>query len=267
MSVENLDSFIEPGSTFSILPKIEIKGDGYEASAIPIIDAGQIKRIIMLNKGFGYNSATATVVDPEFDFNPDNPNTSDERAIIRPILAPGDGHGMNIARELYCNSAMLYAGITEADNIEGIIPLVNSYARIGVVKNPEFKVSPSPITFDNRIYVEFDSQNFFQENDRAIQTDELTSDITFEGIVHETANNAVYIAEYVGAYQNRESTDASFDPDLPLRNELNQTYVINNSVISDYVQRTGEVIYIASFTTPVFRDDESQERYKVILQF
>lgn len=267
MTVQDLDTFIEPGSTFSILPKIEIKGDGYDASAIPIIEAGQIKRIVMLNKGFDYNSAIATVIDPEFDFNPDNPNTFDERAIVRPILAPGEGHGMNIARELYCNSVMLYAEITEADNIEGIIPSVNSYARIGVVKNPEFKVSPSPVTFDNRIYVEFDSQNFFQENDRAIQTDELTSDITFEGIVHETANNAVYIAEYVGAYQNRESTDVSFDPDLPLRNELNQTYVINNSVISDYVQRTGEVIYIASFTSPVFRDDETQERYKVILQF
>lgn len=267
MSVRNLDSFVVPGSTFSILPKIEIKGDGDEASAIPVIEDGQIKRIVMLNNGFGYNSATAKVVDPEFDFNPDNPNSPDERAIVRPILSPGEGHGTNIAKELYCNSVMLYAGITEADNIQGIIPVVNTYARIGVVKNPQFKVSPSPTVFDNRIYVEFDSQNFFQENDRVIQTDELTSDITFEGIVHETANNAVYIAEYVGAYQNRENTDVSFDPDLELRNELNQTYVINNSVISDYVQRTGEVIYIASFTSPVLRDNQTQERYKVILQF
>jgi len=267
MTVENLDSFIEPGSTYRILPKIEINGDGYDASAIPIIDAGQIKKIIMLNKGYGYNSATARVIDPEFDFNPGNLNTSDERAIIRPILAPGEGHAMNISRELYCNSALLYAGITEADNIAGVIPSVNTYARIGVVKNPEFKISPSPITFDNRIYAEFETQNFFQENDRAIQTDELTSDITFEAIVHETANNAVYLAEYMGAYKNRENTDVSFDPDLPLRNELNQIYVINNSIISNYVQRTGEVIYIASFTAPVFRDDESREQYKVILQF
>jgi hypothetical protein len=267
MTVKDLDDFIQPGSSYSILPKIEILGDGYEASAIPIIAAGQIKRVIMLNKGYGYNSATASIIDPEFDFNPDNLNTSDERAIVRPILAPGVGHGMNIARELYCNSALLYAGITEADNIEGIIPTVNTYARVGVVKNPEFNTYPSPVTFDNRIYAEFETQSFFQENDRAIQTDELTSNITFEGIVHEAANNAVYLAEYVGAYQNRENTSVSFDPNLPLRNELNQTYVINNSVISDYVQRTGEVIYIASFTTPVFRGDESKEQYKVILQF
>jgi hypothetical protein len=267
MTVKNLDSFIEPGSAYNILPKIEIKGDGYEASAIPLIDSGQIKRAIMLNKGYGYNSAIANVVDPAFDFNPDNPNTSDERAIIRPILAPGEGHAMSIARELYCNSAMLYAGVTEADNIEGIIPSVNTYARVGIVKNPEFKVSPSPVTFDNRIYVEFETQNFFQENDKAVQTNELTQDVTFEAIVHETANNAVYLAEYVGPYLNRANTDISFDSSLPLRNELNQTYVINNSIISNYVQRTGEVIYIASFTSPVFRDDESQEQYKVILQF
>jgi hypothetical protein len=267
MTVKNLDGFIEPGCRYSILPRIDIKGDGEGASAIPVIQDGQINRVIMLNKGFGYNTAITTLIDPEFDFNPDIQNSFDERATIRPILAQGQGHGMDIAKELYCNAAMLYSKITQADNISGIIPADNTYSRIGIVKNPEFNVLPSPDSFDNRIYVEFETQNFFLVGDVALQTEELTSEISFEAIVHEVSNNAVYLAEYVGPYQNRESTDVSFDPDLPLRNIQNQTYIINNFTISDYVQRTGEVIYVASFTTPVFRTEDSQEQFKVILQF
>jgi hypothetical protein len=269
MKVKNLDSFIQPGSTYTILPKIEIQGDGYGAEAIPLIISGQIRRVIMLNKGYGYNSAIAKVIDPEFGFNPNNQNTSDERAIIRPILAPNEGHGENILKELHCNSILLYAGITESDNIQGIIPKTGTYCRIGVVKNPMFWVNQTPETFDNRIRVEFETDNFLQENERVFQIDESTSKITFEAVVHESANNTVYLAEYVGPYQNigDPPIDISFDENLPLRNETNQNYVINNSTKSDYVQRTGEVIYIASFTSPIFRDNQSREQFKVILQF
>lgn len=268
--VKNLDSFITAGSTYTILPKIVIQGDGQDASAIPIIANRQIKRIIMINKGHGYNSAIAYVKDPEFGFNPNNSNTSDKRAIIRPILAPGDGHGTDIAKELHCNSVLLYTRITEADNLFGVIPTVNTYARIGIVKNPRFKINPPPSTFDNRIYVDFETQSFFAENERVFQVDETTSEVIFEAKVHETANNAVYLAEYVGPYQNigpDPTSDVSFNPNLPLRSESNQTYIINTSITSDYIQRTGEVIYIASYVSPIFRTKQSQEQFKILLQF
>jgi hypothetical protein len=71
----------------------------------------------------------------------------------------------------------------------------------------------------------------------------------------------------MGPYQNVANTDVSFDPDLPLRDAQNITYVINNHNLSNYVQRTGEVMYIASFTTPITRSSSNNEQYKLILQF
>lgn len=274
ISVDNLDDFITPGSKYKILPKVKIVGDGIGAVGIPIIESNSIKQIIMIEAGTGYNTATASIVDPSY-FSPGSTLTSDERANIRPILSPGIGHGMDVAGELQSEAVLFTTRITPADILAETIPAGNTYSRIGLVKNPEFKsVEPvdAPDSFDNRIYVELETENFFEYNSRVFQQSPTTSEITFEAIVHEIGQNGIYLAEYVGQYRNVDPTDVSFDPNLPLRNEQNQINNINTSIeqnprLSNYVQRTGEVLYLASFAEPITRTITATEQYKIVLQF
>jgi hypothetical protein len=256
------------GSNVTFYPRVEILGNGSGAKAIPVIVANQIKSIIVIDGGSGYTEAVTRIVDPQFDFTPDNVNTGDERAIVRAILSTG-GHGQNIKKELLSNSVLLYAKVTEGDNIGNLVPTTNTYCRIGLVKNPEFKevANTAPDVFDNRIQIELNGTNTFLENDIATQLDPLTNEVTFTGIVHESSGANIYLSEYVGPYQNVANTDVSFDPDIPIRDIQNVTYDINNHTLSNYVQRTGEVMYIASFITPVTRSSSNNEQYKLILQF
>ena len=57
-------------ANIKIFPRVKISGDGDGAVAVPEIDNGCINKIILLNKGTGYNNAIAEVVDPLIDFNP-----------------------------------------------------------------------------------------------------------------------------------------------------------------------------------------------------
>ena len=63
-----------------------------------------------------YNSITATVIDPLFDFEPDEVNSVDVRATLRPILSPEGYHGFNLIDEMHCRRILLYSYITETDN-------------------------------------------------------------------------------------------------------------------------------------------------------
>lgn len=266
---EPYEDVVTYGSNVTFYPRIEIKGDGTGAEALPVISAGQIKAVLMVNGGSGYTQASVRVVDPEYNFAPNNPNTGDERAIIRAILS-SEGHGQNIRKELFSNSILLYSRITESENIGKLLPTTSTYARIGLVKNPTFKEesNTAPEVFDNRIEVELlGSSNTFLANDIAQQVDPLSNEITFSSLVHESSGMTVYLAEYMGPYQNVANTDVSFNPNLPLRDSQNINYVINNHKLSNYVQRTGEVMYIASFATPITRSASTNEQYKLVLQF
>jgi hypothetical protein len=265
---EDTAGVVTYGSNVSIYPRIEVLGDGLGLNAIPVIQNSQIKSILIINGGSGYTQVTARVVDPEFNFSPDNINTGDARAIIRPILS--ESHGQNIKKELLCNSVILYSRVTEADNIGKLLPTSNTYSRIGVVKNPQFKeeANTSPDIFDNRISVELNGEsNEFLVGGSAVQLDSLTDKTVFSSTIHEIDGNEIFLSEYMGPYQNVANTDVSFDPDLPIRDIQNNTYVINNYTLSNYVQRSGEVIYVASFTTPIPRLADRTEQYKIILQF
>ena len=266
IKVENIDGFITGGAKYKILPKINITGDGVGAVGIPIIESNSIKQIVIIEPGSGYNTAFAEVVDPSY-FSPNNILTSDERAIIRPILSFGDGHGMDVVRELQADAVLFTTRVTPADILAETIPATNTYCRIGLVKNPVFASNTAPDSFDNRIYVELETENFFGYNSRVLQRSAITNEITFEAIVHEIGPDGIYLTEYVGPYPNVEPTNISFDPNLPLRNEQNQINNINTSMPSNYVQRTGEVFYIASFAEPISRTITATEQYKIVLQF
>lgn len=268
-TLKNKDALVVEAATFSIVPRIDIKGNGFNAVAVPIISNGRITKVNILNPGYGYSNAIATVVDPEFGFTPGSSNTQDERAIIRPVLSPGSGHAMDIATELNSTAAVLSVGLTRVDNESKAIPTTRSYCRVGLVKNPQFTEYPPPQIFDNRIEVSVTTQNFLLEGERVIQIDPLTNDVLFESVVHESSGNTVYLTEFMGPYEDLANTSVSFDGSIGsvIIGENDQPYVINSSTIPSYVQRSGEVVYMISYTDPIERTPAGREQFKVLLQF
>jgi len=285
------DGVLTETASYTLLPRIDIRGDGSGAIAIPnVSSAGTIESVTVLNKGSGYTNATATVPDP-FAFDPVSFGSLNERAILRQVLSPTGGHGTDLVDELSCRHALVYVDITDFDN--SIISSTNKFASIGIVKNPEFKTI-EPVIFDNRIELALDSHSLSaDEIVTQIETADTTSDfyneVRFRGKVHEVSNNFIYLCEYMGSfpndvdtYANTDFSDISLKVNLPLLSPQNEVLVINidnnpaypaeygvnypGFNLSPYVQRSGEVYYMSSFA-PITRTEESSEQFKILLEF
>ena len=267
-------------ANFQILPRIIVEGDGAGAIAIPNVVDSRITKVTVLNEGTNYTNATARVVDPAYDFNPEDTTTTDIRALIRPRLSPAGGHAFNLIDEFSCKHFSLYAYITAEDNTK--IGDVNTYGGVGIVRSPSFDTGFTDTVVDNRIAVITNDFDKVSANGTIIQVDS-NNETVFSGTVHEidTSANTVYIAEYLGPYTNNANTgtalhtnninDVPLDLTLPFRNETGQTININtpvgdNVILSKYMQRTGEVYFMENFF-PLARTDLSREEFKFVLEF
>lgn len=261
---------VTSNAALTILPRVEILGDGTGATAIPIINNdGRITDIQLLTSGNGYNIVTARVVDPLYDFTPDDQTSTDVRSQIRPILAPKDGHGFNLLDELKCKHFLLYGYVTGANNEE--IGASNTYSNVGIVREPTFTVA-SPDIFDNRIRVTSAATNLVTVNSVITQVN-ANNEVTFKGIVHEVdlLNEQFYIAEYAGPYSNQPGQDNSLDLTKGFLNETGQIVEINSPIVDNvllpvYTQRTGKVYYMENFF-PLSRNDLSREEFKIVFEF
>ena len=263
------------GSTFTIVPTCVIKGDGTGAKALPNVINGNISSLLILEQGSGYTNVTASIVDPTFDFDPEDPISIDVRAKLRPVLSPKGGHGWNMIDEMHCRHILLYGYITEANNNK--IGATNTYSHLGIVKNPEFvsasaNTANTPLVFDNRIEIITD-QFAFATVDATLTQLNTDNQVIFTGKVHEVddTSNTVYLSSYMGPYQNGANNDTSLDYTLQLVNAQGQRITINspqanNAVESDYVQRSGEVYFMEDFV-PLARTRTSREEYKLVLEF
>lgn len=257
-------------ATWEILPKIRIEGDGTGAQAVPVINEdNRIQSAVLLNRGQGYNNVVARVVDPLYDFNPADPTRTDERASLRTILSPKDGHGFDLIDEFKCRHFGIYAYITAEDNL--LIGANNTYSTIGVVKDPVF-TGDSPDIFDNRIQVTTDDYDKVVVGGTITQLDDNNA-VIFSGLVHEVdaSSNTFWIAEYMGPYVNESGQSNSFDTTKVLRNESNQiirinTPILDNVVFPPYQQRSGRVYFFEDFF-PLPRTELSREEFKFVMEF
>jgi hypothetical protein len=261
----NKDEYVLAGLDFQIFPRIEITGDGTGAVAVPSINQfGVIEKVTMHNKGSGYTTAAARVVNPLFGFDPVNTSTVDVEAVLRPILSPEGGHATNFKYELGSKQVLVYLTLTDTDNLS--IPSSNKYGKVGIVKNPTFITNTSPEIFDNRIELQLSSSLLTTDE---IVTQSLGATVTFSGQVHEASGNTAYICNYHGPYQNYDNDgyfDLPLDPTKLIVSSQNQFISINNVVRPPYVQKTGDVYYMTSFAT-ITRTPTSNEEYKIVLEF
>lgn len=261
------DDILIPETTCKILPTIKIYGDGEGAKAIPVIENNRIVRTILTSNGSGYTNITAEVVDP-FGFDPNALNSTDERALLRPIVTHWGNmndrdHGLNLIDELYCNRILLYTKFNLVDN--SVIPTTNSFAKMGIVQNPQFSSNTTPITFDNRLKININSTENLFVGEELTQVQD--GSVVFTGYIHELDDSGnIYLAHYMGPYSKYANTDVSIIPDMPLFSSESRILNINTIDRSNYIQKTGIVYYVNEFD-PIERTEDSGEEFKILLEF
>jgi len=270
-----LSDGVNNGAAFEIVPRIDIVGNGSGAKAIPVVDDdSRITSVLVLEKGSGYHTVQASVVDPGFDFNPDDPNSIDLRATIRPIMSPKGGHNTDRIEELACRHILLYGYITENDNNR--IGATNTYSHLGIVKAPEWQEANTalhnPDVFDNRIAIVTDDYASVTVDSVLIQTDS-NNNTTFSAKVHQIdpSANTIYLYNYNTIYTSTANNDVALDYSSNLITDSNvqiriNTPVANNVIESPYTQRSGLVYFMEDFA-PLERTQNSREEYKLLLEF
>jgi hypothetical protein len=138
---------ITPDATtrYEISPEVKIVGDGNEtiqAFARAVVNANasnSVHRVEILNPGENYSFATAEVLKG-------SPAAADGSsvgilvepvdAILKPIIPPPGGHGFNVNSELGAKAICINS--TFAGRADGTLPILNSFAQYGIIKNPVF---------------------------------------------------------------------------------------------------------------------------------
>jgi len=261
-------------ASFQLVPRIQIDGNGSGAEAYPIVEDGIITSVLVTNKGSGYHTVTAKVVDPLYNFDPEDSAETDIRATIRPVLSPKGGHNTDRLEELKCRHILLYGYITEDDNNK--IGSTNSYSHLGIVKEPEWESANTdthnPKIFDNRIKIVTDDYGSVSVNEVLTQVND-DNDTCFAGRVHEidASANTIYLYDYNRVHAAQDDNDIALDYTLDFQNESGVTIEINSPVAnnvteSPLTQRSGLVYFMEDFT-PLDRTNQSREEYKLLLEF
>lgn len=119
-------------SSFSILPKIEITGDGQGAIALAEIDpsANSISDIRVINRGSGYSFASATISGNSGIIDANGSPIFSSEASLRPIIAPPNGHGSDPVEELYGSNIGVSIKFTESEVLDDV-----SFSKFAMVRN------------------------------------------------------------------------------------------------------------------------------------
>ena len=115
-------------------------GDGAEAS-IAISSEGKVVDISITNRGSGYSYGTLDISNVTH-----TGIGTTTLANFDVIISPKGGHGANIYRELGANRVLLYSRFENLQFQNPDVISSNSFARLGVVKNPE-TFSGTGVTF------------------------------------------------------------------------------------------------------------------------
>lgn len=267
---------VAKNGTAAVYPRIEVTGDGTGATAIPVINNnGTITKIRMINAGSDYTRASAEIIDPLYDFDPESEASIEVRATLRPILSPRGGHGSNPVDEFKCKHILLYGYVTEADN--NAIGATGSYSQLGIIKDPDFDAVLYPTTgpniFDNRLAIVTNDIAKAVSAGTVLQQIDVNNEVIFSATVHELdyTANTIYLDGYMGPYANQPGSDIALSELYPLTTPTGQTININTPVAdniteSAYKQRTGEVYFMEDLF-PLTRNNSSREEYKLVLEF
>jgi hypothetical protein len=129
---DSFETLPDTTSSFDILPKINVIGDGDGVIALPVIDttANSVVDIEIINRGAGYSFADTNVTGNTGIIDANGSPVIANTAILRPIIAPAGGHGANAIRELYGTNIGVSTTFSNTEVLSNV-----SYSKIGIIRD------------------------------------------------------------------------------------------------------------------------------------
>jgi hypothetical protein len=186
---------------YDITPAVVIEGNGQGAKARSVINtaANSIHRVEMIERGNNYTWATAVITGNTGIINvTSNTSIAANNAIVRPVVSPQGGHGANNYTELYAKD--IGVSVTFANTETGVLPTLNDFRTVGIVKNPllasvTVDISTGNGTFsDGMLVTQTDTGATGEVSDVTISSVTLTN---VKGVlevgkrIYETANTSI----------------------------------------------------------------------------
>lgn len=230
-------------------PVISISGDGEGAIAQAVMNGTSIEKIKILSPGKNYTYANITITS-------EGQPTS--VAILRPIIAPGKGHGSNIVKELYATRVMISTDLEYDEN--GKLPVTNDFRIISVINNPIFNIkedqddeSLAERAFSQltKLTLNAGASSIFAEDN--IITG-MSSGATAR-VVSVDENNVMSVINVKGQFKEQESIQSG-----------DFQSIIEKIELPDLVRDSGDFVYI-DYRRPISRAEDQKEKIRIILQF
>ena len=229
-------------------PTVEITGDGTGASAVAVINDlnNTIDKILIVDSGSGYTSATVTITDA-------TGVGGEAEAVISPI----GGHGHDARAELGATYAMIRVPL-EGDE-SGLFPTNISYRRAGVLSRPESTDVGVAVYAAGAV-------GLYQVGETLTG---LGSGAT--GVIRyiDQFRNMIYLESVTGQYTVGERISSQSYNETTVEQlfeGINLPLVATVAASTDYVDRSGELLYVLT-RSKVTRDDKQTEEVRFIVSF
>lgn len=215
---------------------VTIVGDGSGCIATPVIVNGRIEQILIANTDGGSNYTSASVVIT-------SPNNS--TASARAIIAPLGGHGKNAINEFFGRTVLFYGRVKE--DIIKTVPITNYYRQVTLLKKPK--------SHNNLL-----SYNGFSGTSCYVisTSSNISGNYVVGDIVFVSYNSVRYKFRIIGKYSNSlllSAIDNSFDPivgstmlkvtdDTSYTSSILESFIITAVDLPDINRFSGDIVYI-----------------------
>jgi hypothetical protein len=248
VEVTNSGNNYTDGATQDI---ITIDGDGTGAILKANVSSGQVKDVVIQNRGTGYTYATLTFTDVS--------GGSGSGAAATVKIAPHDGHGYDPVYELGATNVMFNVDFTGDEN--GNFPYENDFREIFVLHNPRQRDGAIATAETYTMYTKIKTSpglGDFSNDEKVYQgTTYATSTFRADVISFDEVANYVYVNNVEGTLQTNQSLKGL---------QSGSIRVATSVTLPTMDLYTGQVLYISD-RLPVTRDVAQTDRIRYILSF
>lgn len=240
---------------YSVLPTVELNGDGSGAVIQPSVTGGVISGLTIFSGGTGYHVT-----------NPSITGCGGTGASLTVKISPPGGHGSDAVKELYAHNLMfsVYFKASETG-----FPQVNDYRKIGLIKNvcasgttAVANSSFTTFTAYSSMTTSTPSSTYFSQDEVFTQTTvSATTGIKAKGIVieHKSDNTLKY-------YQDESTGFTPFMAGATIISDSVNVATITSLTGPTVSRFSGQVLYVEQ-RTPVTRNGINNELFKIVIKF
>jgi hypothetical protein len=226
------------GNYYTSTTVVSIDGDGFGASATPVIVNGVVTKLVMNSYGSDYSYANITFYDAN------RPIAQDAvTATAYAIISPSTGHGWDAITELYGDVLAIATSLQQDDNLN----IINQdYRQYGVIKNPTDILTGKTITLDSSLTL----YKAVMTYTTGLVNDEILVQGTSRYRVIHFQNNEVYLQRMGIKYTNPVGT-------LYAETENSRTYSVTSLLSSPTVNKySGSLLYVSDENPFTFNPEQ-----------